>query len=340
MKIFLSWSGERASVAASALSKWLPHVLQYAEPWLSRDHIRAGARWTVELGNALEACQFGIIVLTPENLTEPWILFEAGALSRVYSSGAVCPWLVDLDFHQVALPLAQFQATKATAESTRDLVHAINARAQAPLDAGRLNNVLDWAMPQLEEQLAAVLQTASVPARPRPSNDELLDELVTLARSMDDRLARMHLAQDTIDRRDSFVGLNGPRPAYAVISVVIHGGFPFLAMRGLDRFGAPAGEGLMPRIARYCGLDPEGYGASWFLFDVTRRETLSRAGAEAFGMIAANSDALAQKGLLLTRHHIEPGTDPTELGGQSSTVESNNSSNDPDVDVPPGVPSE
>ena len=91
MKVFISWSGERSRSIAEALREWLPDVIQAVKPWLSAEDIDKGARWSSDLAHELEDAHVGVICLTPENLEEPWIHFEAGALSkttRKHPSGA------------------------------------------------------------------------------------------------------------------------------------------------------------------------------------------------------------------------------------------------------------
>lgn len=114
MKVFLSWSGSRSEAVARALRSWLPDVLQAVEPWLSSSDIQAGARWASELELQLQESGVGIICLTPENLTAPWVLFEAGALSKSLGSAYVCPYLYGFSPSELHGPLVQFQATPAT----------------------------------------------------------------------------------------------------------------------------------------------------------------------------------------------------------------------------------
>ena len=94
MKVFLSWSGQRSKAVADLLAKWTPHVIQAVEPWIS-SAIDKGARWQSETAARLEDVKVGIVCLTPGNLSEPWILFEAGALSKTTGS-SVCTFLFDL----------------------------------------------------------------------------------------------------------------------------------------------------------------------------------------------------------------------------------------------------
>ena len=56
LKRFISWSEKRSEALASALREWLPLVLHYVEPWLSKSDIQAGERWSVEIAKELESC--------------------------------------------------------------------------------------------------------------------------------------------------------------------------------------------------------------------------------------------------------------------------------------------
>ncbi len=79
MKIFISWSGDRSRFVARALDALLPDVIQDVQTWMSEHDINAGARWGAALNSELEACHFGLLCITPENLNSDWLLFEAGS---------------------------------------------------------------------------------------------------------------------------------------------------------------------------------------------------------------------------------------------------------------------
>lgn len=119
MKVFISWSGSRSEALAKALKEWLRLILHYTDPWMSQSDIDAGDRWGTEIAKGLEACNFGIIFVTKENLTAPWILFEAGALAKSIQDSKVIPLLLDIDKKDVSGPLAQFQAKKVDVEEIR-----------------------------------------------------------------------------------------------------------------------------------------------------------------------------------------------------------------------------
>jgi hypothetical protein len=123
--IFISWSGEKSKKVAEALRRWLPCIYQSVLPWLSSSSIQPGSRWGLELARKLEEVDFGILCLTKDNLNAPWILFEAGALSKSVEDGRVVPFLIDLSPEELDGPLSQFQAMTATEDGVRELLRMI-----------------------------------------------------------------------------------------------------------------------------------------------------------------------------------------------------------------------
>ena len=190
MDIFLSWSQTRSETVARALHDWIPLVLQPARPWLSRE-IEKGTRWDDVISRKLEACDFGIVCLTPENLHSDWLLFEAGALSKKISDSHVCTYLLDLKPSDVTGPLAKFQHTSATKEDTRVLVETLNAAlADQRLDADRFRHTFEQWWPDLERRLA-IAETQTIVASPtgRRTEDKI-DEILLTIRGLDARLQR------------------------------------------------------------------------------------------------------------------------------------------------------
>jgi len=92
-RILISWSGERSEKIAEILREWLPSILPGVEPWLSSEDIRKGSRWSLQLATELEATQFGLLVVVPENQGSPWLNFEAGAISKWVEHARVAPLL-------------------------------------------------------------------------------------------------------------------------------------------------------------------------------------------------------------------------------------------------------
>ena len=90
MDVFISWSGQRSRAVAEALKKYLPMIVNDLNPWLSSTDIDKGSRSSEEIAVALTNAKAGIICLTPNNLKEPWILFEAGAIAKTVREKPLC----------------------------------------------------------------------------------------------------------------------------------------------------------------------------------------------------------------------------------------------------------
>ncbi len=187
MKVFLSWSGERSRLVADALRAWLPSVIQAVEPWMSDADIGKGAKWAFEIAEKLEDSKFGIVCLTSDNLSAPWILFEAGALSKT-KDARVCTFLLDVQASAVEPPLGQFQATKREKEDVRKLLRDICTRVTDVGEKAPPDDVLDdtfehfWS--RLEGQLDAVPAAPPAQGPSRPA-DDVLDEILTAVRRLE-----------------------------------------------------------------------------------------------------------------------------------------------------------
>lgn len=156
---------------------------------MSSSDIDKGTRWGPDIARHLESSALGIICLTPENLTAPWILFEAGALSKTLESTFVCPYLFDLEPAMVGQPLGQFQATRADREDTAKLLRTLNrALGDQALDAERLDKIFELWWPELEGRLREVppLPRDAVP-QPNRSERDLLEEVLEYVRNQERR---------------------------------------------------------------------------------------------------------------------------------------------------------
>ena len=189
MKIFLSWSGSLSHEVAKALDTWLPQVMNALQPWLSSQDIEKGARWFEEIGETLSTTDFGILCLTQTNIAAPWILFEAGALSKSLGQARVCPLLVNIKNADLQGPLAQFNTAGISRDEILRLIQSINARL--PEDKRRteaqLEEAFDVWWPRLEKKLEeAVRRSASEeamqPKAPKRPIEDILDEILELTR--------------------------------------------------------------------------------------------------------------------------------------------------------------
>lgn len=183
--VFISWSKPLSKKLAEAIKEWLPQALQDVNAYHSSSDIDKGKRWTPELANALQNCDIGLICLTKENLTEPWINFEAGALSKNVENGRVCTLLFDgLTDSDITGPLTAFQNTKFVREDFWKLFVTINKAADRKLDDSRVASLFEKWWPDLENEVNAI-HAAHVPTNsttPQRSDRDLLEELVKLTR--------------------------------------------------------------------------------------------------------------------------------------------------------------
>src|SRR5262249_20279544 len=113
MRAFLSWSGKKSHDAANALKPWLEKVLGGVQVWMSDHDIEAGTPWGTSLHEQLRHADFGILCLTPENLSAPWVLYEAGALAASSRAGCVVPYLLGVAPETLTPPLSLFQSAEA-----------------------------------------------------------------------------------------------------------------------------------------------------------------------------------------------------------------------------------
>ena len=183
MKIFISWSGTRSKFIADALREWLPNVLQSLNPFCSTQDIASGSRGLIKIANELEEASVGIVCLTPENRLKPWILFEAGALSKL-KEGYVCTLLHDLEPSNVEPPLGQFQHSRADENGFATLVRDINDLCGVTkLPAERMNKAIATWWPQLRERIANVPpRPEGEPVEETRTKEDKLDEILEILR--------------------------------------------------------------------------------------------------------------------------------------------------------------
>ncbi len=172
-----------------ALKEWLPLILDGAATWFSPHDVPAGTRWAAEIGQGLEQTDYGIICLTPENLEAPWLLFEAGAISKALDESRVCPYLFDVQFGDLDGPLQQFQGKRTDKEGTFEMLQSLNTVARPPVDETVLLTRFDEMWPRFEEALAQTPEPSEKSAKPARSQKDILEDLVETVRGLDRRLS-------------------------------------------------------------------------------------------------------------------------------------------------------
>lgn len=191
MKVFLSWSGTTSHQIATYLYEWLPMVIQKVVPYISTE-IDKGARWSSDIAQELEQCAFGIACVTQENVEAPWLLFEAGALSKSVANGRLSPVLFGLDQTDITKnPISQFQLTKFEKDEILRLLKSINDFSEdGKLDEKVLEGIFEALWPRLKDRVESILSaSAKKVGVPKASESEskilsALDELMATTRAM------------------------------------------------------------------------------------------------------------------------------------------------------------
>lgn len=183
--VFISWSGERSKRVASALYEWLPKVVADANPWMSTEDIAKGSSWSNEINTQLGKCKICIVVLTNENSSAPWVMFEAGAIFKSFGGNQrVCTLLCDFD-PPVLGPLGQFQATRALKEDIKRMCESIGEA----INDSKMNRFASWfemSWTEFDKEFKSALEATKPAAGPvkEPSQKEMLVELLSTVRQI------------------------------------------------------------------------------------------------------------------------------------------------------------
>jgi hypothetical protein len=184
MKIFISWSGELSRQIGEALRQWLPSTLQYVRPYFTPEDVEKGTKWDTDIAKELETSDIGIICLTPDNTERPWVLFEAGALSKSIGKSRACTLLFHLEPADLSGPLATRQHTLFQKKDFKALINNINNNAgDARLKQDVLDNVFEKWWPDLEANVERIFASydTSEEGESRSERD-MIQEILELTR--------------------------------------------------------------------------------------------------------------------------------------------------------------
>lgn len=189
MKVFISWSGELSKLVAKELSEWLPSIIQSVEVFFSPEDIQKGENWDSRLTKELEECKYGIVCLTKENVSAPWVHFEAGALSKKLNSHTSA-LMLDVVTSDIQGPLSRFQATRFEKDDFYKLVCGINNASDNIISEKVLKNSFEAIWDKMEINIQDVIKKHSKSNKEtnkeknREAND-ILEELLQLLRKQD-----------------------------------------------------------------------------------------------------------------------------------------------------------
>ncbi len=160
MRTFITWSGQLSHGVALELKEFLRLVFPTVDAFVSSEDIRKGEQWRAAVTDALAQSQRGIICLTTENYNQPWVLFEAGVLTKALQRPVVYTVLID-DLEPSTLegnPLSQFQHTRMEYTDMRRLLKQINQEIEegCRTDAD-LDNLFGKFWPDMEKSVSKLV---------------------------------------------------------------------------------------------------------------------------------------------------------------------------------------
>ena len=167
------------------LKEYLPSILQRVRPWLSEQDIDAGTRGVREIAKQLEVTHVGIVCLNAENQEAPWILFEAGAISKFVETSRAIVLRIGMTITDVKKgPLSEFQSVGTDSDGILKLVKSINLSfpIDEQLETAILERSFEGQWPSLKNALDSALATPSTPAKVKRDTDEMIEEILTLVR--------------------------------------------------------------------------------------------------------------------------------------------------------------
>ena len=193
MKVFVSWSGELSCQIAEVLKKWIPCIIQSVEVFFSPEDIEKGDNWDKTISNELSQCNYGIICLTSDNTTAPWINFEAGAIAKSLDS-KITALMVNIKPSDIKGPLSRYQATRFEKNDFFQLISAINKSLETPLEHNILQNTFNTMWTALEQEANSVIEKySSIEAvqdeNKEPPENEPLEEILQLLRTQNTLLS-------------------------------------------------------------------------------------------------------------------------------------------------------
>lgn len=193
MKVFVSWSGELSCQIAEVLKKWIPCIIQSVEVFFSPEDIEKGDNWDKTISNELSQCNYGIICLTSDNTTAPWINFEAGAIAKSLDS-KITALMVNIKPSDIKGPLSRYQATRFEKNDFFQLISAINKALETPLEHNILQNTFNTMWTALEQEANSVIEKySSIEAvqdeNKEPLENEPLEEILQLLRTQNTLLS-------------------------------------------------------------------------------------------------------------------------------------------------------
>jgi hypothetical protein len=215
MKIFISWSGENSAshMLAQGLAQWLEDCFPQVKPFFSTEDIKKGQAWFDKIAHELDASDFGVLCITPQNIDSPWLLFEAGAIAKKVGRSKVVPLTIGMALAELKPPVSMFNGAVPTKADIKKVLESINGEfGETALDEKRLDRIFEKWWPDLEKTISSAdaklrQDLAGHAQRSKRTVEDMMQELLDLVRGLSRR-----------DIPETFTGILTPAETQALRS--------------------------------------------------------------------------------------------------------------------------
>jgi hypothetical protein len=186
VKIFISWSGPREQAVAEALQAAIPDLcVADVDIFVSSSSITKGANGLAVIEAKLDDSAYGIVLVSRENQTAPWLNYEGGWLASTLDR-PVATICLDLRPGEVTSPLAPRQATQFDDEKDMaTLLRQVVDAANPSMNDRVFQTLLAQAWPGIRDSWVPATEQAAGEAPARDDN-EMLAELVERVRRIEE----------------------------------------------------------------------------------------------------------------------------------------------------------
>lgn len=188
---------------AKVLKWWVKNVIQSTDPFVSDDDIALGTRWSERITHQLSETTIGIICVTPENQSAPWINFEAGAISKAVEGEEtkVVPVLIDFNKKtDYKGPLSTFNLALLDREGLLKLAKSVNATLPLPREEVEVVETFDTWWPHLNQRLDEVNQNTPEPRQPERKVEDVASEILDKVRLLTQEKSAQPRSETTRDK--------------------------------------------------------------------------------------------------------------------------------------------
>jgi hypothetical protein len=193
MQTFISFSGPLSKEVGKLIHQLIDEVCPVTSPWISDIDVEQGENWFNDIAERINNTDRGIVVITKQNLSSPWIWWEAGALAGRTGFANVDAVLVDADFRDLSgSPLSAYQATTINdRERVCRLITQLNNASPSPRKVQTLQGLFGKLWPQFESSVADLVAKNPQASESRPPKEsDAQAEMTALMRELIGTLKR------------------------------------------------------------------------------------------------------------------------------------------------------